>query len=156
MRRITTALAAVSALLLTGCGATDTSAGSTPSPSASATTGPTRTTEAPVVERDATYGTVEELRDAVVLAGYECPEYAERESSTIAAESAACEDHTVLLIYSSQTGRDENLAFLKGFSGPSNAFLVGPNWIVNSGRESIVDEIRPELGGVVEHGQADL
>lgn len=47
MRKPIAALAAASALLLTGCAATETPAVSTPSPSASEVSVPTRTTEAP-------------------------------------------------------------------------------------------------------------
>lgn len=119
------------------------------------TTTSTATTAGPTIEKDATYGTVEDFRDAVIAAGYECPEYSERDSSTFAAESADCEGDTVLLIYSSATARDNNLETLKALSPPDNALLVGPNWIFNTGQESIIDEIRPELGGVVEHGQRD-
>lgn len=144
----------VAGLLLVGCSSGE-EPGTTVGTTATTASATTSTSAPPTVESNASYGTVEELYEAVVAAGYDCPQYAERETVTMASEAADCESDTVLLVYPSESTRDDNLDFLKAASSPDNAFLVGPNWIVNSGQESVIDEIRPEMGGVVAHGIRD-
>lgn len=100
--------------MLASCGSdTDTGGGEGPTPSEVDATVDSPTPTGPVIEKNASYGTVADLRDAVVAAGYECPEYAERETVTMASEGADCGGDTVPLVHPSESTRDANLEFLK-------------------------------------------
>lgn len=141
-------LGALMALLLSSCSsdAEDSSQGdqgSTPSASPSPTPTP-----------DARYGTVEQLRDAAVLAGFECRRWRLTNKVQTAAQSGECSATSVFSTYSS--GRDLQAAlrdlrmFDELFAEEDMAIeprLIGPNWIINAPEAA---DLQPQLGGTVE------
>lgn len=146
--RITRALpVALAVAVLTACGsggasgAVPTSAGPGKSPT-------------PGVVADATYSTVAALRDAAVEAGLDCPEFKPRDGMALAAEAADCSPSTVLMIYSSQERRDEQVDTLKELSADIGGavLLVGPNWVVNAD-EPDLERIQPALGGIIDRSE---
>jgi hypothetical protein len=96
-----------------------------------------------VAEKDAMYGSVAALRDAVEAAGYECTGWNVRPKATNAAEMAECDYTTVLMTYATDYDKQANLSYFEQSGG---TLLVGPNWIVN-GDPEMLDEVAPELGG---------
>ena len=116
-------------MLLTGCGAT-----------AAPTAAPTQDTY------PATFKTVEDLRDAFVRAGGECPEWEQSNHIPLAAESGTCSDSNVLSIYTSQKDRDELVDGFKSIALEGSTILVGENWIIN---DPSVRDLDPALGGVI-------
>ncbi|MFB9309333.1 hypothetical protein BJY17_001205 [Agromyces hippuratus] len=101
---------------------------------------------APEPEPVATYSTVDELREAFVAAGGECPEWVQGDQVTLAAQSGSCSDDTVLSIYTGATDRDEVVGNLKTLLSDDLSLLVGENWIINVPEpELYVDK----LGGTV-------
>jgi hypothetical protein len=94
-------------------------------------------------EKNATYGSITELRDAVEAAGYECTGWLLRPKTIYAAEMAECDLTTVLMTFATEHDKQANMAFFEQSGG---TLLIGPNWIVN-GHPSTLDEIAPELGG---------
>lgn len=129
------------ALLLVGCGASAESAD--PSREASQIVAPSPT---PSVVKDARYGSVTELRDALVLAGYPCPEWKQENRVELAAESGECSSADVLSTFATQTDLDQFVDNWRGLGDFSNPILVGPNWVLNIPEDSI-DQVRPVLGG---------
>lgn len=122
--------------------------------SCSSTSNPTEPeaeTSSPAVEKDASYSTIEEFRDAVVEAGLDCPSWSERTGSTYAAAAGDCSDSTVLSIFSSETQRDEQVAVLKAITieDEGQPLLVGPNWMINGHLEDL-EAVQPALGGIVD------
>lgn len=95
----------------------------------------------------ATYGTVTELRDALVAAGYECPAWEQADQVKLAAQSGSCSDADVLSVYVGAEDRDVVVATLKEFGGAS--LLVGENWILNSPE---APAFQAKMGGVVVTG----
>jgi hypothetical protein len=58
----------------------------------------------------------------------------------------------VLLLFSSESKRDENAAVLKSFTPEgeeSQPLLIGSNWIVNADLEDL-ETIQPVLGGIID------
>lgn len=85
-----------------------------------------------VVEPQARYDTVIELRNAYVKAGGSCKQYDEHNRVTNAAQSADCNESTVLSIYLSEAKRDETIDTLKDVAVTEISLLVGENWIINT------------------------
>jgi hypothetical protein len=110
-------IAAVSILLLSGCASAPRAA-----PTASTT---------PTAAPAASYKTVEDLRDAFVKAGGDCPSWEESNNVTLAAQSGDCSGKTVLSIYLSEASRDQVIVNLKGLDIGVH-LLVGDNWIINT------------------------
>ncbi len=146
-------LALISALVFAGC--TD----EVPNATRGATTLPANAAPSDAapsdVVADASYNTVVALRDAAVAAGLACPGFAPRDGMALAAEAADCSPSTVLMIYSSQDRRDEQVSNLKALSqsigGP--VLLVGPNWVVNAD-EAELERIQPKLGGIIDRSKS--
>ncbi|WP_407316712.1 hypothetical protein UQW22_10085 [Isoptericola halotolerans] len=103
----------------------------------------------PAVEKNAEYSTVEDFRDAAVLAGLDCPAWEERTGMTHALAAGDCDDETVLSIFDSAAQRDDQAAALKALSSEPHPLLLGPNWMVNSAPETL-DLLQPILGGEVD------
>jgi hypothetical protein len=97
----------------------------------------------PALERNATYGSVTELRDAAEGAGYVCTGWALRLEAANAAEMADCDYTTVLMTFATEYDKQANIEYFEQTGG---TLLIGPNWIVN-GEPDALDEIAPELGG---------
>ena len=108
-------------------------------------------------------GTVAELKDAAVAAGYACPSWVQDNVVKLAAESGRCSDSDVFTTYLSESSRDESVQIHKAmaketremFADDEDAdpaltdeevLLVGPNWIINSDDAA---SLQPELGGQV-------
>lgn len=107
-------------------------------------------------------GTVAELKNAAVAAGYACPSWEQDNVVTLAAESGHCTDSDVFTTYLSESAREEAVRGLKQmakdtrelFEGEDvdpaltdeEVLLVGPNWIINSIE---APELQDELGGQV-------
>lgn len=95
-----------------------------------------------------TYRSVEELRDAFVEAGGDCPEWDQTNAVTASSESGTCSTTTVLSIYSSTSDRDvvvDNIRAMAEVIGGAN-LLVGENWIIN---DPNVADLDPEMGGTL-------
>ncbi|TDT31144.1 hypothetical protein [Naumannella halotolerans] len=106
-------------------------------------------------EKDATYDSVEALRDAAIEAGYECPNWEQRNQVTAAAQSGSCSTADVFATYLSEAARDEAVNNLKAFAADFDdmpvTVLAGPNWTINAPDEA-VHELHEKLGGTVVGG----
>lgn len=91
------------------------------------------------------YRSVEDLRDAFVAAGGDCPEWEQTNQIKAAAESGTCSSSNVLSIYSSDATRDGAVEILKAISDNIN-LLVGENWVIN---DDSVQDLDPALGGTL-------
>lgn len=144
MRRLVVALV-VPLALLSGCGGEEPKAerDSTPSEaSGSAPKGPQ------------TYGTVAQLKDAAVAAGYACPNWTQDDVVDLAAESGTCSDADVFSTYASEGDLQAQLATdrelddaMADYGLESDPALVGPNWII-TGPDA--PDLAEALGGTVE------
>jgi hypothetical protein len=134
----TAAVAAVLgvALLVAGCSGGEVSAEDSPSPA---------------IEKDATYSTIGDFRDAVEEAGYSCSAWSERGQSSFAAAAADCDSATVLSIFTSEAQRDEQAATLKALAigDEGKPLLIGPNWMIN-GKVEMLEQVQPALGGIID------
>lgn len=96
-----------------------------------------------------TYSSVEELRDAFVKAGGECPEWEQRNQVSLSAESGECSSQTVLSIYSSESDRDQVVNTQKELHKMVDMggmhLLVGANWIIN---DPNVKDLDRAIGGI--------
>lgn len=135
------AFTAVSALMITGCSSTS----STPAPPDSTS---------PAVVKDATYGSVTDLKNAAVISGLPCPKFKMSNKLTNAAQSAECSGDAVLATYATQADLQAQLkqyramaTLFKQQSVPLNSLLIGPNWTINAPEAA---ELQPMLGGVVD------
>lgn len=115
-------------LLLAGCS-------SAPAPS-----------ETTAVSYPATYRSVEDLRDAFVSAGGDCPAWEQTNQIPLAAESGTCSSSNVLSIYSSTADRDELVRGYKSIATNDSVILVGENWVIN---DKSVRDLDPALGGTI-------
>jgi hypothetical protein len=140
-------LSLVIPLLLAGCSSSPEAASAEVQP----TTAPASTTMAspsPTLVDLGEVGTVSDLRDAAVAAGYACPSWEQDNVVAAAAESGHCSDGDVFSVYTSESARDEVVSFMKGMATKEIplSLLVGPNWIINSEDASALESA---LGGVV-------
>jgi hypothetical protein len=148
MNRISAALATVAVLALAGCGRSGTSAG----PSSTETTQGV-SVSAPAVAPKAKYGSVSDLHDAAVAAGYTCPSWTQDNVVTLAAESGHCSDADVFTTYASAGQLEEAVSTRKGMNElltknnvAASPTLVGENWMING---DAVTDLQPELGGTI-------
>lgn len=102
---------------------------------------------------DARYGTVEDLRDAAVAAGFECKRWKQTNLVATAAESGECGRDSVFATFASEGDLQEQIEVYRDvdklLGKDASPRLVGPNWIINSPE---APELQPELGGTVENG----
>jgi hypothetical protein len=147
MNRISAALATVAVFALAGCGGSATSAG--PSNSAQAT----HVASSPAVAPQAKYGSVSELHDAAVAAGYTCPSWTQDNVVTLAAESGHCSDADVFTTYASAGQLEEAVSTKKAMNESltknniaASPTLVGENWMING---DAVTDLQPKLGGTI-------
>lgn len=94
----------------------------------------------------ATFRSVEELRDAFVRAGGDCPDWKQTNQIPLAAESGTCSDSNVLSIYSSTADRDKLVTRYKEIASEDSVILVGENWVIN---DKAVRDLDPTLGGTL-------
>ncbi len=98
----------------------------------------------------ATYGSVEELKNAAVEAGLDCPDWEKTNQVVNAAQSGQCDGNSVLATYSTDADLQATLDGARDLAELAPIFgtwLVGPNWTINSPQ---AEELQPRLGGVVE------
>jgi hypothetical protein len=117
-------------------------------------------TEAPTVDPNARYGSVDDLVEAVRLAGGDCPHPHPPVYIRIAAESRFCrKGFGVGMLQISTYVTDANLEKAvregRGFAHldakydiPITSLLVGPNWIIEGPLEQ-VEALQLTLGGTV-------
>lgn len=108
-------------------------------------------------------GTLAELKDAAVAAGYACPNWQQDNVVAKASESGRCSDSDVFSTYLSEAVRDDVVQSLKDMSRDTremledgedvdpalleeDVLLVGPNWVINAEDAASLQE---ELGGQV-------
>lgn len=137
----------VALLALVGCGADD-KPDSKPSSSSSAAPSPSATP-------DAAYGSVEDLKDAAVAAGYMCRRWRVTNKVALAAESGNCSASDVFTTYASdgdlqhQLNRDKgNADLLIEYDIDPGIALVGPNWMIH-GDDAKVRPLQDALGGTI-------
>lgn len=131
---------------LVGCG------GSSDTPVGEQTSAePTPTS--PAVEKDASYGSVMDLRDAAIEAGLPCPNWKQTDVVEGAAESGTCSGDSVLATFATDQDLQHALDNLRSMQQlfekqnlPFNPVLVGPNWTVNASNS---DQLQTVLGGTV-------
>lgn len=100
-------------------------------------------------EKDASYGSVNEFRDALVAAGYDCPDWKQTDDVPSAAQSGRCSTKDKLMTFSTTDDRDHIVDTFKDFMGGLGMevhLLVGPNWILNS---ADADQMQKKIGGSV-------
>ena len=112
-------------------------------------------------EKNATYETIENLRDAAVEAGVMCPDWEQTNNMKFAAASGECSDVTSMSIYSSPGALDNQLEgmvearellteLLDGDTSTldeNEPVLVGPNWIINAPNPAAIQQ---KLGGTLQ------
>lgn len=132
----------VAVLALAGCGS-----GGTAKPVSSSAT-----SVASAVPQ-ARYGSVSELHDAAVAAGYLCPSWTQDNVVVLAAESGHCSDADVFTTYASAGQLDQavtqvkaNNQTLASATVTVDPTLVGENWMING--KDVVD-IQPKIGGTI-------
>lgn len=125
----------------------------TASPSVAATTvSPTPT---PTLVSAVEYGSLADLKEAAVTAGYSCPQWDQDDQVTLAAESGSCSDADVFATYVTDSDLQdqidqykENNEMLEESGIDASTILVGPNWTV-SGDEKPVQALRKGIGGKI-------
>lgn len=131
----------MSALMITGCSSTS----STPAPPDSTS---------PAVVKDATYGSVTDLKNAAVISGLPCPKFKMSNKLTNAAQSAECSGDAVLATYATQADLQSSAEAIPSDGHPIQAAECPleqpadqPNWTINAPEAA---ELQPMLGGVVD------
>lgn len=108
---------------------------------------------APTREDLGAVSSVAELRDALVEAGYNCPNWDQSNVVDLAAESGSCSDSDVLSTFASPGNLQDQLDASRGMDQMSidaglkpDPSLVGPNWIFRSAEAGAYAE---KLGGTI-------
>jgi hypothetical protein len=145
-------------VLFAGCGNGDNDRNDAPARSSdSGSEAPATSTDAaadePAMVKDSRYGTVEELKEAAVAAGYLCKRWVQDDKVQLAAESGHCSGADVFATFASQgelqaqlETRQLNEMFAEADVEDDTLTLVGPNWPIN-GHQSV--EVQAMLGGTV-------
>lgn len=144
--------AAVSVIILSGCGSSDESATSPPEETQTSeeTPAPEETLEeTPPPADGGSYSSLEELQQAYIDAGGDCASLDHANNVTLAAESGNCNEDTVISTYLSPEMAQEviqnNKALNEELGYESDSmWLVGQNWIINSPDAA---ETQEEMGG---------
>lgn len=103
------------------------------------------------------YDTVEQLRDAVEAAGYECTMFERVATPTNAVERAACTSEVTLAIHTDNAQAWASVravnTLLDG-TGLKSVHLVGSNWTVNCGDlERTCEQLHEAMGGQLDRHQ---
>lgn len=99
------------------------------------------------------FDTVEELKDAAVAAGYDCPSWEQDDAVTLATESGHCSDSDVFSMYDADAidkGVEQeraNQQQLVDNDIDTNSSVAGKNWIINPDSESSAVLLQSKLGG---------
>ncbi len=96
------------------------------------------------VEKDATYESAANLREAVISSEVDCPGESVEADDEMGEEFIKCSDGLALSVFSN----DADLSMAKGlYSMGTTSFLSGPNWLVQADDDSVLSELRDSLGG---------
>ncbi len=102
---------------------------------------------------DRSYGTVVELRDALVTSGYPCIAWREGEASNFAGQSGACDDTVVMSTYATDTDKAKELDRIRELShvtgGNDTSGLVGSNWLMVFKTTQLATDVQAKLGGTL-------
>lgn len=105
------------------------------------------------VQKDASYKSALDLRDAYVASGAvkepDCDEKITQDAKAKWGwQTVNCGMNTVLLVADSQSALDEQVAKDLKYGTARQAILVGPNWLVR-GPEFEVKDVQKSLGGQI-------
>lgn len=114
-----------------------------PSPSPEVSVSPSPSKD-PVPSR---FETVEELRDALIAGGYDCPAWKRDDRVTLALQSGECSTQDVLMIFTGESAVHEAV---QNFKEMGTTVVVGENWIVNP-RAAIT--VTHAIGGTIVRGE---
>ena len=90
--------------------------------------------EAPAPEVTGTassYGSLEELRDAFIAAGGECPAWERIDSGDFDADGGRCDDSTVITVFRDREQLAEVVERAKALATATH-LLVGTDWLINT------------------------
>lgn len=117
--------------------------GNAPRESAEAAKAP-QTASAPSTP-PARYRSVTDLRDALISAGYDCPDWQRTDRVKLALQSGSCSSADVLSIYTGPETVQAAVQQLKSISPDGVHLAVGENWIINTKQ---AEGVAAALGGV--------
>lgn len=104
----------------------------------------------PSPSMNASYGTLEDLRDAAVAAGYACPSWEADNAVEKAAESGHCSVGDVFATFATPGDLQAQLEMTRDFANEFDMdpepTLVGPNWTINTADP---EALQKALGGTV-------
>lgn len=106
------------------------------------------------VQKDATYKTASDLKQAAVKSGYECPEWSDKDTDKSFDAGSCLSDHRdQFRVYPSERAREKDLeGNILGVqmaivtSRTEGALLVGPNWTIYGPKDDVT-ALKKELGG---------
>ena len=106
------------------------------------------------IQKDATYKTAADLRDAAVKSGYDCPQWSDKDTdSSFDAGACLSDRRDQLRVYPSESAREKDLegailgTQLNMATGRVElALLVGPNWTISGPKDSVAP-LKDKLGG---------
>jgi hypothetical protein len=134
----------VAALALASCG-DDGDGASDPQGSGDQTSG--------AVEADASYRTVDDLKDAAVASGYTCQDWKPRQKVRFAAESGSCSWADTFATFETESDVQKQVTAYRGIDDllleageRPQPHLVGPNWIITGADAPM---LQTALGGTV-------
>ncbi|GKV72960.1 hypothetical protein NCCP2145_23410 [Pseudarthrobacter sp. NCCP-2145] len=103
-----------------------------------------QTTATPRVD-GGSYASVVELRDAMVNAGLDCPQWDRHDGMLDSMSAADCSENIVLATYSSKDDREKQMKRYRAMGESMEmTVLVGVNWTINS---PLADRVQDKLGG---------
>ena len=89
-----------------------------------------------------------DFRDAIVLAGYVCAQWAQHDIPVGGAmESGSCSRDDVLSVYATEKAAGDQVARMKGFDSDMT-LLVGSNWLLNA-KPDAVHSLHARFGGTI-------
>lgn len=96
----------------------------------------------------AEYSTIEDLRDAYVDAGGECPEFETHGPTDYSIEDARCSPSAVIAIYGSHEDVQRETSMVKNSVGKllGGKRLIGENWMING---PDLEKIQKKMGGEI-------
>ncbi|MGC5615057.1 hypothetical protein [Georgenia sp. Z1491] len=96
------------------------------------------------------YGSLVDLRDAAVGAGYDCATWEQTNHMPMAAQSGSCSTEDVFSIYINADEANAQVETSREVFAEVGQFewLVGANWIINAPSDSL-EMLREAIGGVV-------
>lgn len=106
----------------------------------------------PVIEKDVSYTSIGDLRDAYMAAGYDCEDEA-RPSKLGGGQGEVwfCTGHSSIYLFNSVEDRKEHMerAYPSGASPRDRAFLVHDRWEIENDRNNEVEAAHKKMGGEI-------